>query len=173
MLIRRMEERDVRQAAALEAAHFSDPWTENAFLETLRLDYAHYYVAEAEMEEQSVPSEEGKGCHVIGICGLRDIAGEGEITNVSVDIRYRRKGVAAAMLKRVLEDGAKLGIEAFTLEVRRGNLPAVRLYEKFGFAQEGVRRDFYENPREDALIMWKRQESDGTITTVFANGVHV
>ena len=162
MLIRRMEERDVRQAAALEAAHFSDPWTENAFLETLRLDYAYYYVAEA-----------GKGCRVIGICGLRDIAGEGEITNVSVDIRYRRKGVAAAMLKRVLEDGVKLGIEAFTLEVRRGNLPAVRLYEKFGFAQEGVRRDFYENPREDALIMWKRQESDGTITTVFTNGVHV
>jgi ribosomal-protein-alanine N-acetyltransferase len=77
------------------------------------------------------------------------------------------------MLKRVLEDGVKLGIEAFTLEVRRGNLPAVRLYEKFGFAQEGVRRDFYENPREDALIMWKRQESDGTITTVFTNGVHV
>ena len=114
MLIRRMEERDVRQAAALEAAHFSDPWTENAFLETLRLDYAYYYVAEAEMAEQSVPSEEGKGCRVIGICGLRDIAGEGEITNVSVDIRYRRKGVAAAMLKRVLDDGVKLGIEACT-----------------------------------------------------------
>lgn len=173
LIVRRMEERDVRQAAALEAANFSDPWTEKAFLETLHLDYAYYYVAEEEVTEPSLSEKAEKRRCVAGVCGLRNIAGEGEITNVSVDSRYRRRGVAAAMLKRVLEDGAELGIEAFTLEVRCGNLPAICLYEKFGFVQEGVRRGFYENPREDALIMWKRQEPDGTITTVFAGGVHV
>lgn len=171
--IRRMEEKDVRQAAALEAANFSDPWTEKAFLETLCLDYAFYYVAEEGMTGQDVDVETEKRNSVIGVCGFRNIAGEGEITNVSVDGRYRRRGVAAAMLGRILEDGAGLGIKAFSLEVRCGNLPAIRLYEKFGFQREGVRRGFYANPREDALIMWKRQESDGTITTVFAGGVHV
>lgn len=171
--IRRMEERDVRQAAALEAANFPDPWTEKAFLEALRLDYVFYYVAEEKMEEPPEPAETGKGNGVVGICGLRNLAGEGEITNVSVDSRYRRMGIAAAMLGRVLADGARLGIEAFTLEVRCGNFPAICLYEKFGFKREGVRRGFYENPKEDALILWKRQESNGTITTVFADGVHV
>lgn len=171
--IRRMEERDVCQAAALEAANFSDPWTEKAFLESLQLDYAFYYVAEEGAAGQPLSREIEKRNGVVGICGLRNIAGEGEITNVAVDRCHRRRGVAAAMLGRVLEDGAKLGIEAFTLEVRCGNLPAIRLYEKFGFKQEGIRRGFYENPREDALILWKRQESNGTITTVFADGVHV
>lgn len=177
LIIREMKAEDAEQAAALEAASFSDPWTAKAFLETLSLDYAYYYVAEETAEEgvQAVfaGAAEKKKCHIIGICGLRNIAGEGEITNVSVDIRYRRKGVAAALLQRVLEKGAKLGIGDFTLEVRNGNLPAIRLYEKFGFKGEGVRRDFYANPREDALIMWKRQAGNGTITTVFADGVHV
>lgn len=161
LIIREMKAEDAEQAAALEAAIFSDPWTAGAFAETLCLDYAHYYVA-----------EEKRG-RIIGICGLRNIAGEGEITNVSVDVRYRQRGVAAALLQRVLEEGARLGIGDFTLEVRSGNLPAIHLYEKFGFKGEGVRRDFYANPREDALIMWKRQAGNGTITTVFAGGVPV
>lgn len=173
LIIRKMEERDAGQAAVLEAANFSDPWTAEAFLETLCLDYAHYYVAEEAGQVISGGAAARESRRVIGVCGLRNIAGEGEITNVSVDICYRRRGVAAAMLKRVLEDGAKMGIGDFTLEVRIGNLPAIRLYEKFGFAGEGVRRGFYSNPGEDALIMWKRQEANGTITTVFAGRVPV
>lgn len=181
LTVRGMKEEDVGRAAALEAENFAEPWSAAAFLETLRLDYTYYYVAEIEEEaedrlRQKMPAEnaaaKGKG-NVIGICGLRNIAGEGEITNVSVDRRCRRKGVASAMLRRVLEDGEKLGIKAFTLEVRCSNLPAIRLYEKFGFIGEGVRKNFYANPREDALIMWKRQETDGTITTVFAAKAHV
>ncbi len=194
--IRRMTEEDAGQAAALEAGNFSDPWTEKAFLETLRLDYARYYVAEMDvgaMETEKPPQEEkgfqqgekekaeAKGRkRIIGVCGLRMIAGEGEITNVSVDQDYRKKGIGAAMLGRVLEEGKKLGIEAFTLEVRCSNQPAIRLYEKFGFIGEGVRKGFYKaalgkdgEAREDALIMWKRQERNGGITTVFTAEAHV
>ena len=69
-VIRRMRETDTGQASELEADNFSDGWTEHDFEETLRLDYAYYYVAE-------------EGGRLIGICGLRNIAGEGEITNVS------------------------------------------------------------------------------------------
>ena len=157
--IRQMTEADAGQAAALEADNFPDGWTEQAFAETLRLDYAYYYMAE----------EDGQ---LIGICGLRNIAGEGEITNVSVQTCYRQKGVASALLEHTLKEGRKLGIRDFTLEVRCGNYPAIGLYEKFGFQGEGVRKGFYEKlkesgEREDALIMWKRQAMYGTITTVF------
>ncbi len=164
-VIRRMRETDTGQASELEADNFSDGWTEHDFEETLRLDYAYYYVAE-------------EGGRLIGICGLRNIAGEGEITNVSVDIRYRQKGVASALLEHTLQEGGKLGIRDFTLEVRISNAPAIRLYEKFGFRGEGVRKGFYEKlqengEREDALIMWKGQAMDGTITTVFPANSHV
>lgn len=144
--VRRMEEHDIGAAIRLEADNFTMPWSEHAFLETLHCDYAYYYVAETE----------NAGRKVIGICGLRNMAGEGEITNVVVDEGYRRKGIAEMMLKRVLAEGKELGIEAFTLEVRRSNQPAISLYEKFGFESVGVRKNFYERPREDALIMWKR-----------------
>ncbi len=141
--VRQMEERDAEAAARLEAENFSMPWSEHAFLETLRCGYAYYYVAEMEGT-------------VVGICGLRNIAGEGEITNVVVAESCRRMGVAGQMLEKVLAQGMELGIEAFTLEVRCSNRAAIGLYEKFGFRSEGVRRNFYDRPREDALIMWKR-----------------
>ena len=60
------------------------------------------------------------------------------------------------MLKVLMEEGCKRGINAFTLEVRAGNAPAIHLYEKLGFVQEGIRPGFYERPKEDAIIMWKR-----------------
>lgn len=146
--VRRMEERDVTEAARLEADNFSQAWSEHAFLETLRCDYAYYYVAECDEMDKT-----GK---VVGICGLRNIAGEGEITNVVTNQNYRRMGIAKMLLQRVLSDGEGLGIEAFTLEVRSTNQPAIALYEKLGFESVGVRKNFYTNPKEDALIMWKR-----------------
>lgn len=141
--IRRMEEGDVKQAGRLEADNFSMPWSEEDFLEMLHQEYASYYVAECDGV-------------ITGMCGLRNLTGEGEITNVVVDGKYRRLGIAAMLMNKVLEDGNKLGVTAFTLEVRAGNEPAICLYRSLGFQTEGVRRNFYERPIEDALIMWKR-----------------
>lgn len=167
--VRRMTEQDVKAAARLEAENFSEPWSEQAFLETLQCDYAYYYVAECgnpatelttksvtEPKEKLEPVSTTESSAIVGMCGLRNIAGEGEITNVVTDKEYRGKGIAEAVLQKVLADGTELGIEAFTLEVRAGNQPAIALYEKFGFEGVGVRKNFYSNPREDALIMWKR-----------------
>lgn len=141
--IRAMEIADVAEVAQIEKESFSQPWSEQDFEEMLAADYAYYYVA----EENGI---------VIGCCGVRDIAGEGEITNVEVAPLYRRQRVGRKLLEFTLQEATKLGIKECTLEVRVSNQPAIRLYESLGFHGEGIRPDFYEQPKEDALIMWKR-----------------
>lgn len=141
--LRRMEERDAASVARLEAANFSMPWSEKDFREILHREYACYYVAEDNGE-------------IAGCCGLLNMAGEGEITNMAVKEENRRNGVATMLLDQVLKEGKKLAVNAFTLEVRISNEAAIGLYKKFGFEGVGERRDFYEKPRENALIMWKR-----------------
>ena len=93
---------------------------------------------------------------MIGCCGLWKSFEEADICNVAVREGYRRQGVARRMLLFLMDLGSRAGIERYTLEVRRSNLPALRLYEKLGFSVEAVRRNFYENPAEDALLLWKR-----------------
>lgn len=141
--IRELTEADVEAVSRLEAATFSMPWSAGDFLEMVKADYAYYYVAEADGE-------------IAGCCGIRNMAGEGEITNVAVAEAFRRKGIGRAMLEYMLERAKEAGIGACTLEVRISNLPAIRLYETLGFQGEGIRPRFYEKPAEDALIMWKR-----------------
>ena len=84
------------------------------------------------------------------------IAGEGDVTNIAVFPEYRGRGLGAALTKALLVEGRKRGMNAFTLEVRVGNQAAIHIYEKLGFRSEGVRKGFYEKPKEDALIMWRR-----------------
>ncbi|MCI2049071.1 MAG: ribosomal protein S18-alanine N-acetyltransferase [Lachnospiraceae bacterium] len=147
--IRRMEKRDIAEAVEIERECFSEPWSVADYNETLLLPYAFYYVAQEE------------GGHILGIMGLRNVAGEGEITNVAVRPVFRRQGIAAGLMKRLLADGRALGIRDFTLEVRKGNAPAIALYERYGFRAEGMRPGFYEKPKEDCLILWLRGSRDG------------
>lgn len=147
--IRRMQTEDAGKVSELEAANFSQPWKRSDFEKAAQDKDVLYLLAERDAGQE----EEKK---VIGCCGVRNICGEGEITNVSVDSANRREGVAKKLLSQLLEEGAAMGIKAFTLEVRSGNTAAVRLYESLGFVTEGVRPKFYTMPEEDALIMWKR-----------------
>lgn len=142
MQIRKMEKKDITQVAALEAASFTMPWPAQAFAEQLQKEHTLYMVAE----------KEGR---VVGVCGYIECCGDADICNVSVEKTYQNQGVATKMLTMLMEEGYTLGVEAYTLEVRAGNAAAIRVYEKLGFQTEGVRPNFYENPREDALIMWK------------------
>lgn len=143
IVIRDMVQADVEQVAKTEQENFSAPWGEEAFLERITNKNAYYLVAE----------DEG---NIIGTCGLRNIVGEGEITNVVVTRHNRNKGIAYEMLCKLIEVGGQAGIKAYTLEVRESNVGAIHLYEKLGFAAEGKRRNFYQDPQEDAVIMWKR-----------------
>jgi len=143
LLIREMKADDVEIVSKIESEVFSMPWSAKDFLEMVEADYAYYYVAELDGE-------------IAGCCGIRNIAGDGEITNVVVAPSYRRRGIALKMMEYMLEEAVKAGIGDCTLEVRVSNQPAIRLYERLGFKGEGIRPHFYDKPDEDALIMWKR-----------------
>ena len=138
-----MQKSDIEEVAKIEEETFSMPWSQDAFLEMIEAEYAHYIVAEDDDK-------------IIGSCGLRNVVGEGEITNVVMRSEYQNMGIGASMLCKLIKDGKKMGIQAFTLEVRKSNASAIHVYEKLGFLPEGMRKNFYEKPCEDAVIMWKR-----------------
>lgn len=142
-MIRKMTMDDVSQVAKLEKMIFTDPWSENVYRQTLELAEVAYLVVEID----------GK---LVGASGIRNICGDGEITNVMIHPDYRGKGYSKTMLMELLEEGKRLGAENFTLEVRRGNQVAISLYKSLGFVEEGIRPNFYEHPKEDAVIMWMR-----------------
>ncbi len=142
--IRRLTLADVEEVSILEAKVFSMPWSAKDFANLAEDRNSLYFVAE----------EEGK---IIGVCGVTNISGDGDINNVAVEERYRGRGIATMLLEEMILQGTELGIENFTLEVRVSNAPAIHVYEKLGFVSEGIRPRFYEKPVEDAMIMWKRK----------------
>ncbi len=141
--IRHLEEGDVGALAAIEAESFSMPWSAEDFLRMTKEADALYLVAEL-------------GCEIAGSAGMRMVCGEGYIDNVVVAPAHRRRGIGKLLIEALLREGAALGCEAFTLEVRAGNEAAIALYEGAGFVSAGIRPGFYEKPVEDAVIYWKR-----------------
>lgn len=145
MLIRRMQAGDLEQAAALEAQNFSRPWSKEAFADALEKDYYQYLVAVDEESQQ-----------IFGMCGLIRTLEEGGIVNVVVDKEARQQGIAYRLLAELMQKAEREGVKEYTLEVRKSNAPAIALYRKLGFVEEGIRPAFYDMPVEDALMMRKR-----------------
>lgn len=139
--IRLMTKEDIEQVSEIEKITFSMPWSKEALLQSLEQTGSIYLVA----------CDEDK---IVGYCGLWNIVNEGNINNVAVLNQYRGKHIATTMLKKLIELGNQMKINAYTLEVRTSNEPAIKLYLKFGFIIEGIRKNYYENPTEDAYIMW-------------------
>lgn len=100
---------------------------------------------------------EAQGGPLLGFCACWLIADELHINSLAVTPAMRRQGVAGRLLQEVLALAAADGATAATLEVRRSNVPALRLYDRRGFRVEAVRRNYYEHPTEDALILWLRE----------------
>ncbi|HEV3059497.1 MAG TPA: ribosomal protein S18-alanine N-acetyltransferase [Vicinamibacterales bacterium] len=129
---------------AVEEASFTNPWTREMYLSELENRGVSYcYIA-----------ADARG-RVVGFCSFWRVLDELHINNLAVLPDVRREGVASALLARVLREGASLGARRATLEVRQSNEGARLLYERFGFSIAGVRRDYYSNPTEDALILWR------------------
>ncbi|QHQ59922.1 ribosomal protein S18-alanine N-acetyltransferase [Anaerocolumna sedimenticola] len=141
MLIREMQEKDLLRVHEMECSIFSKPWTVNDFKNSIQNRQNIYLVVEEEDQ-------------IIAYCGLWGVAGEGQINNVAVKKSLRGRGIGHAMLSALIGQGKKKGLGAFTLEVRVSNESAIALYHKLDFKDAGIRKNFYEEPTEDALIMW-------------------
>lgn len=128
--------------AAIEAASFPVPWSLNAFVqEILQNSMAEYLVALRNGE-------------VAGYAGAWLILDEAHVTNVAVRPDLRRLGIGRRLMEKLVERVFFLGARKMTLEVRASNLEALTLYESLGFCTKGVRRRYYEDTGEDALVMW-------------------
>ena len=143
MKIVSMDASHLDQIAHLEQTCFSRPWSRDMLAEELYNDCAAYLAA---VDEQD---------RVLGYAGIQVILDEGYITNVAVLPEYRREKVASGLLQVFCDFARGHDLRFITLEVRPGNRAAIALYEGFGFVEAGRRKNYYENPREDALIMTK------------------
>ena len=140
--------------AALERACFPDPWSRAMLAEELDNAASAYLVA--------LDAQDGS---VVGYAGLLVVAGEGYLTNVAVRPESRRAGVAGQLLDVFVRfaEGNKLAF--LTLEVRASNYGAIALYGSRGFRAVGQRKNYYEHPKEDAIIMTREFSNAGTETT--------
>ena len=142
-IIRNANENDVKLLTDIDEICFSAPWSEKSFFEEITTNkVAKYIVAEIN----------GK---IVGYAGIWVILDEGHITNVAVHPEHRRKGIAKAVISEIMARAEEAGANLFTLEVRASNEAAILLYEKFDFKKVGIRKGYYENNGEDAIIMWK------------------
>ena len=153
--LRLMEERDMTGVSELERLSFSVPWSETVLRESLESRLDVLWVLEQEEESCSLKNggEHGTG-NLVGYCNLRIIAGEGELMRIAVHPELRGRGLSRKLMDRLSETAREQGVKAVTLEVRTSNRAAIELYKSYGFMEEAVRKNYYENPVEDALIMW-------------------
>ena len=126
-------------------SRFSDPWSENSVSSELKNKLALWLVAE----------ENGT---VAGYIGSQTCGEESDVMNVAVHPDFRRRGIAEALVHALVAELKAIGSHCLTLEVRASNVPAIALYEKMGFSEIGRRKNYYRNPREDALILRKEWE---------------
>ena len=135
----------VPSVAALEAVCFHDPWSENSVASELDNPLSFWLVA---VEEDTL----------VGYVGSQTVMGETDMMNVAVHPNHRRRGIARALIEKLIQALKDLESHCLTLEVRASNGPAIALYTDLGFIEAGRRRNYYRNPKEDALILRKEWE---------------
>ena len=145
--IRRMVSADLPEVERIEQENFSRPWTAEDYQGFLDREDADFLVAVVD----------GRIVGYIGEYGLPD---EGDITNVSVDRRYRNRHIGTCLVSGLIQTAGARGIRKIFLEVRESNAPAIRLYENAGFRKTGVRRNYYTSPVEDAVLMMRGPETE-------------
>jgi len=140
--ISRMRYEDLPEVMALEKASFTSPWSEQFFMDELERDFS--YIFTARLEDESLA----------GFICFWVLFEEMHILNLAVAGKHRRKGIARALVKEAFKFALKLGSVSATLEVREKNMPATSFYTRVGFEKAGVRKNYYESPPDNAVIMW-------------------
>lgn len=141
-IFRNMTEQDVAQIAELEKKVFSDAWTSTGIYETFCQNQAFVAVAECDGE-------------ITGYCIIYYVMDEGEIARIAVDEKVRRQGVGRGLLDYVCKCCKMKNINRLLLDVRESNESARRFYEQYGFTVDGIRKNFYDQPKENAVLMSK------------------
>ena len=136
----KLTEAHIPQMVELEKICFSLPWTADMIRSELNNPSCLYLAAV-------------DGDTLVGYIGVQTVLDEGYINNVAVRPEYRRRGIAAALISLLIDEARAIGLAFMTLEVRESNAPAIALYEKLGFTTVGRRKNYYEKPREDAILM--------------------
>ena len=140
-----MDSSHIKGVYELSKICFSIPWSLDSISNEVENPLAKYVIA------QDLSTEE-----IIGYAGVWIVADEGDITNIAVNPSYRKQGIASNILKKLFEVCKENNCSDITLEVRVSNIPAQNLYKKFNFKEEGIRKKYYSDNGEDAMIMWKR-----------------
>ena len=148
LIIRQAEEKDILQIEEIEKKSFKTPWSYESIHHDIMENHLAFYV---------VGEIDGRVC---GYMGIWNIVDEGHVTNVAVDPELRLKGIGAAILDVMLEVTEQAGIVRHTLEVRESNAAAIHLYESRGFKNVGIRKGYYEDDGEDAIIMWREKNEE-------------
>ncbi len=144
ILVRDMTLTDVEDVFRIENQSFSSPWDKESFIQEVQNNHlARYWVILLDDL-------------LIGYGGCWFIIDEAHITNIAIDKKYRGLGMGKKLVQCMIEDMKKQDIASTTLEVRKSNEVALNMYRSMGFSMEGVRKNYYEKPREDALILWKK-----------------
>ena len=145
--LRRLETRDLDTVETIERASYPTPWSRSMFVAELRKPSALALGACLETGE------------LVGYAFVSRYVDAWHVMNVAVDPELRRHGIATDLLERLFELTAEDQRRGYTLEVRVSNADAIRLYEQLGFESRGIRRGYYTDNREDALIMWRESAS--------------
>lgn len=141
-VIRMMKVEDIEDVLFVEEDSFTVPWTRTAFYNELtNNNFAHYLVMEVDER-------------VIGYCGVWIVVDEAHITNIAVHSKHRGKRLGELLLLHVMQLAKMYGAKKMTLEVRISNIVAQSLYKKLGFIQGGIRKGYYTDNQEDAIVMW-------------------
>ena len=144
-------EADLNGILDVEAESFTNPWTREMYAwELQNRSVCHILVVRT------------PDCPVAGFCAFWLVFDEIHINNLAIRPRFRAQGIGTALLQQVLADARDLGARRATLEVRASNEGARRLYERLGFYVAGTRRNYYSNPVEDALILWRDEAAAGS-----------
>ena len=142
MTITRMDESHVPQIAELEKLCFNDPWSENSISSELNNRLSLWLVAIIDNK-------------VVGYVGSQTVLGETDMMNVAIHPDYRKQGIGTQLITTLIRNLDEQGSHSLMLEVRASNIPAISVYQKLGFEEVGRRRNYYRNPKEDALILRK------------------
>lgn len=136
-----MRRRDIASVVAIEREIFTEPWSQGLYLSELaQRATRRYYIAIS-------------GGNVVGYAGGILVAGEAHVTTIGVAPSWQKRKIGARLLYRLVADAVEWGADSITLEVRMSNAPAQRLYEWFGFAPVGIRKNYYVSTGEDGLVM--------------------